>query len=264
MWINIDLANYLTTTSNGAGIQVLVHPAESYPRINERALSISPGTEAYLAINEHRITNLPKPYSDVDCIDDSGVYRPKYGQLDIYAKSYNREACQLDCMLEMSSLDCNCSFSREPYCHLSDFYSCFQDGVKSYFSKCNCPYPCKYTEYEATLSTLALPTPTYINRVTEWNLTHTTSDAIKENAILLKVYFPDLQITKITQYQAYTSFELISNLGGQLGLFLGASLITMGELIEFLLQMCYYRCKHFMKRQKSVVQPSEKNKQDFE
>ena len=61
--------------------------------------------------------------------------------------------------------------------------------------------------------------------------------------INLKVYYPSLKITKVEQVPAYTFDELLSNVGGQLGLFLGASLLTMGEFIDYLFRFCYYKCK---------------------
>ena len=248
----------MITSTGGAGVKVLVHPAESHPRIRERALAVAPGTEAYIAILEKRISNMPKPYSEVDCLEDIGRgYQPKFGHVPSTSNRYNREACLLDCMIEMSTRDCGCQLRAEPFCTLIDFFACVVDDRTSDFAQCDCPYPCEYTEYDATLSTLSLPTPTYINEATAWNLTHQTTDAIRENSIQLKVYFSDLQITKISQKQAYTSLELISNLGGQLGLFLGASLISIGELVEFLIQACYYRGKYFVRRYNSSVKPSE-------
>ena len=238
------MTNYFITATHGAGIKVHVHPFESFPRISERAISVAPGNEAFVAIQEHRHSNLPKPYSKVDCVADEGPYQPKYGQMKPQ-QNYNIETCLLDCMLH-ETFSCNCSVVEPPYCTLIHYFTCAKERLFDYVTKCDCQYPCKYTEYETQLSTLSLPTPSYISQATEWNLTHTTIDAIRENAIVLKVYFPNLQITKVKQFKAYSAFELISNLGGQLGLFLGASLISLGELLEFMLQICFFRLKRLL------------------
>ena len=58
---------------------------------------------------------------------------------------------------------------------------------------------------------------------------------IRDNYILLHVFFPSLHYTVTEQVEAFTLDELMSNLGGQLGLFLGVSIITLIELLEAML-----------------------------
>ena len=44
-----------------------------------------------------------------------------------------------------------------------------------------------------------------------------------------------------------TSLELLSEIGGHLGLFVGVSLMTLAEIGEFLFSLCYNACKKIMK-----------------
>ncbi|KAH3711511.1 hypothetical protein DPMN_071180 [Dreissena polymorpha] len=56
---------------------------------------------------------------------------------------------------------------------------------------------------------------------------------------LLKVdvFYTRLMLKKVEQKKAYESENLISDIGGQLGLWLGLSAITFGELIDLCVSM---------------------------
>ena len=65
----------------------------------------------------------------------------------------------------------------------------------------------------------------------------------KDRYVSLQVYFETLQYTVIEQLPAMTLVGLLSNIGGQLGLFLGASLITICEIGDFLASLCLKICR---------------------
>ena len=259
LWINSDVDNYFYSWALGAGIKVDVHHYTTYPRTTEKGIAIHPGVEAYLSIEERHIRNLPMPYSKVDCVSDTDKIDSKLGTFEPNV-GYNYERCILNCMLDVGFKGCGCNFDTEPFCTLLDYYACVRGKINNYFTECDCLRPCKYTEYDTRLSTLAIPTPSYINHATVFNLTHTNAEDIRNNMINLKVFYPDLQTTTIKQNRAYTPYELISNLGGQLGLFLGASLISLSEIIEFILKSLIYRCKRLIKPEKNAISVSDDNK----
>ncbi|XP_070538004.1 acid-sensing ion channel 2-like isoform X2 [Ptychodera flava] len=62
---------------------------------------------------------------------------------------------------------------------------------------------------------------------------------MRENTLELRVYFNEMREEKITQQQYYEPFNLICDIGGTLGLFFGASLLSVIEIIDFLL---FRRC----------------------
>ncbi len=56
----------------------------------------------------------------------------------------------------------------------------------------------------------------------------------------LKVYFPDLSETIIEERPVYSFVVVVSNLGGLLGLYLGFSLLTLLEIVEFWFDFAEY------------------------
>ncbi|XP_070575649.1 acid-sensing ion channel 1A-like isoform X2 [Ptychodera flava] len=56
---------------------------------------------------------------------------------------------------------------------------------------------------------------------------------MQENLSKVTVYFEDLKVNTIVQQPGYHSFNLVCDIGGSLGLFFGASMVTFLEIIDF-------------------------------
>ncbi|XP_077983367.1 uncharacterized protein LOC144438198 [Glandiceps talaboti] len=56
---------------------------------------------------------------------------------------------------------------------------------------------------------------------------------MKKNLAKVTIYFEHLKVENIIQQPAYESFNLICDVGGSLGLFFGASMVTFLEIIDF-------------------------------
>ena len=56
---------------------------------------------------------------------------------------------------------------------------------------------------------------------------------LRENFIRLHVYFETLAIENVQKVPAYTTMNLLGDVGGNLGLFIGANVATLGELIDY-------------------------------
>ena len=240
--ILLDIHNNdsLVDAFTGSGVKVVVHDIQVPPRMNERGISLSPGTEAFISIEKNVIRSLSKPYSDVDCVQDVSDYRYKAGTP---FDTYSYEGCMVDCLLENTVVACNCTltFNDTRSCTLSDFYFCMPDGFQETAQICTyCRDPCEVTRFSTELTSLRLPGPNTHNILPGY-----TQEYTQNNMIYLHVFYPSLHYTVTEQVEAFTFDELISNLGGQLGLFLGASLMTMVELLEglALLTCAWYKRK---------------------
>ena len=51
----------------------------------------------------------------------------------------------------------------------------------------------------------------------------------------MEVFYPELSYTKIEQQKAFSFISLLSEVGGFLGLLLGASVLTVCELVDFVI-----------------------------
>ena len=118
-----------------------------------------------------------------------------------------------------------------------------------------CRPQCFQQTYETMISTAKSPgehgwraTISYFHNVkhknvsflNNWAAVEALSDAeveevktrVSKNNLKLMVYFSEQSVTHITESPAMTFPELLSNIGGALGLYLGASLVVFCEQIE--------------------------------
>ena len=90
------------------------------------------------------------------------------------------------------------------------FYALYSHN-SSFLDECVCPPPCKETFYE---------------------IFHKQVDVIgDENVWSLKIRFKSKMVKVIKEYERYSAEELISNVGGLCGLFLGMSMLSLAEIV---------------------------------
>ena len=63
---------------------------------------------------------------------------------------------------------------------------------------------------------------------------------LKDSLIVLSVYYSSLDYSLLSKSPKTKTFDLISNVGGLLGLFLGLGFIHIGELSEIVWEMFYH------------------------
>ena len=199
----------------------------------EHAVAVPPGTDAYVSIEKEVTRLLRRPYSQSDCVD--AQERQNFRHVSGRMGEYSSEACLLQCMVAEVERQCNCSLLQlTGGCTVADAYFCMDDVIASYQQQCDCLPTCETAQYEASVSTLSLPTPLVVEESMRRKFNYSTSADIAANLIHLKVFFNRLQQRERTQVEAFSHNELVSNFGGQLVLFLGASVLTMIELCEWL------------------------------
>ena len=69
------------------------------------------------------------------------------------------------------------------------------------------------------------------------------------NFVAIFIHYSSLEYTYSNQIAKMNTFDLISNLGGLLGLFIGMSFMTIIELIEILFELInHFLCKKYSKK----------------
>ena len=73
---------------------------------------------------------------------------------------------------------------------------------------------------------------------------------VKENIVAVKIYFSEMKIKYVKQNVAYSLFSLFSDAGGSIGLLLGASVLSLLEIIDYLILYFYSKiCVTYKQRQ---------------
>jgi len=114
---------------------------------------------------------------------------------------------------------------------------------------CTCSTACKETRYEAQISSSSV-SPAFARSIfpfvqpvisepqhgfsnPEFNILYNTTDDILKNVMVLEVLFTSMRTSEIKEIINYDMSNLLGDIGGVLGLFLGASLFTILEFFQF-------------------------------
>jgi len=140
-----------------------------------------------------------------------------------YLNSLDEEALN-ECYYDANAVIKNCT---------SNFWNSFNklDVCSDYcIRKCD-TYTIEIREKEQTIAGYGNLTNIYTDFKTFENLT--------KNFFSIRVYYEDLKYTLITQHPKCELFDLISNIGGTMGLFLGFSFISFLEIFELIAELFF-------------------------
>ncbi|KAL8568700.1 hypothetical protein ACOMHN_058429 [Nucella lapillus] len=239
---NLQQDDYVPALAAEAGVRVVVHPKGSAVFPEDDGVSIQPGHSTSVGIAMDTISRLGSPHGS--CDDFSQEHDEYVQQLNL---TYRKLSCLKSCYQAIVQRHCNCSLpmyfvaDRFTVCNMTigsvDLCaSRLPTSVPREYDTCDklCPQPCSEVHYTMTVSSAAWPSDAYEDymkaNAKQSNYLLMDGEIEDNNFAKLNVYFMDLIYTKIEQQKAYESQNLISDIGGQLGLWLGLSAITLGEL----------------------------------
>jgi hypothetical protein len=205
--------------------------------------------ETFVSIDRESVKNLGSYYSNCRKDLKNWVRNDIYDYFESNKKYYTRKDCVDYAIQKEIKKECGCislnvfEFGIDAkYCNKSQngceikFFSSFDDRDASI-----CPFECDSFKYISKTSLNSFtPTSDIYNNLkriendTYFNDFHLKK--LKKNSSLYYIhfYYDESYVTEIIETAKYTWINLISNLGGTLGLFLGMSLLSFVEIFEFL------------------------------
>ncbi|KXJ28002.1 Acid-sensing ion channel 2 [Exaiptasia diaphana] len=237
--LSVQQDQYYGSLRDSSGFKVMVHDQEEPPLINELGIAIQPGTHTFCGLRKEVMNNLPKPFKTA-CED-------KY--LEGFTK-YTKSACLLKCRADYVIKMCKCrSYDLKgsaPPCSPREVKNCVWPAMEAFHNEshnCECPVPCEITKYQLQLSYAQTPAKHFSEVLARRK--HVRKDImrhyLRDNFLELDVYFEEMQVTLIHQRQAYDQESLFGDIGGQVGLFLGASILTVLEFFDLFLRIMAYK-----------------------
>ncbi|XP_021233438.1 acid-sensing ion channel 2 isoform X2 [Numida meleagris] len=158
-------------------------------------------------------------------------------------KSKGITACRIDCETRYIVENCNCKMVHmpgdAPFCTPEQYKECAEPALGLLAEKdsnyCICRTPCNLTRYNKELSMVKIPSKTsakYLEK--KFNK---SEKYISENILVLDIFFEALNYETIEQKKAYEVAALLGDIGGQMGLFIGASILTILELFDYIYEL---------------------------
>uniref|UniRef100_W5MSJ2 Acid-sensing (proton-gated) ion channel 1c n=1 Tax=Lepisosteus oculatus TaxID=7918 RepID=W5MSJ2_LEPOC len=214
-------------TSYEAGIKVQIHSQDEPPFIDQLGFGVAPGFQTFVSCQQQRLMYLPPPWGDCrSSAMDSEFF-----------SSYSITACRIDCETRYLLENCNCRMVHMPGTahqgkgpHLGSLKN-KPDGF--------CDTWCSCSSYFTQYSEIKLMQSSCFRFI-----------AFLENILVLDIFFEALNYETIEQKKAYEVAGLLGDIGGQMGLFIGASVLTILEIFDYLYEVFKDKVLGYVKRKK--------------
>ncbi|XP_070644519.1 acid-sensing ion channel 3 [Bos indicus] len=232
------------------GVRVQIHTQEEPPLIDQLGFGAAPGYQTFVSCQKQQLSFLPPPWGDCSSVSLDPDFEPEApGPLGTpspgLSPPYSLMGCRLACQSRYVARKCGCRMMHmpgsAPVCSPQQYKDCAHPALDALLRKdaCRCPNPCASTRYAKELSMVRMPSrpaARYLARK------HNRSEAyIAENVLVLDIFFEALNYETVEQKKAYEMSELLGDIGGQMGLFIGASLLTILEILDYLCEVFWDR-----------------------
>ena len=236
-------------SDHGAGILLMVHPQNVYPNPFAKGILLPTGKEAFISTKKLVFKRLKRPYKS-NCTDGKGHFQ-------IYPGSYNVINCQYSC--HVRNMMEKCGYIEQAYkyhkpkefakslklvkqqtSNLSQVTECMNKIISE---NCDCPAPCDEERFVTSISYTQWPNPASMNYykslIANFTKHNVTESEVYQSMVSIKVFFDELSYEVISERPANQWPQLFSSIGGQMGLWIGASIFSLVEVIMFLLKICF-------------------------
>uniref|UniRef100_A0A914W406 Uncharacterized protein n=1 Tax=Plectus sambesii TaxID=2011161 RepID=A0A914W406_9BILA len=247
------------STSEAAGVRLSIHGQLEYPFPDTFGYSAPTGFVSSFGIRRRKVERLPAPYGDCvqDGKDDKYIYRDHV---------YQPEGCHRSCFQHALIKSCSCGDPRLPLppngTHCSAYNSAARQCLETKMAElgdfhhpnrlnCDCKQPCTHDAYGVTYSCAKWPSSAADAGDCDDMHPEECVEHYKQQAAMLEIYYEQLNYESLTETEAYGMVNLIADFGGQLGLWMGISVITCMEfavLIFDLATLCCQRRKERIRR----------------
>ena len=231
-YFDVAQSDYSATANGDAGVRIVVHPQNEPPHPDRFGVAASPGTNIHIGFKKL----IYDDQTQRSCLtEDQHEWRRLSEDV-----SYSYASCLEDGITDIFINDCGCILSNNYYFpHATDQYdvelcnltnlSCY---IANYFAEPPepCQPACKHTAFEIVSATQTMYPADYLKDQ-------------EEGVILVSIFYETLNVQTQTTVYSYGVEEFFAEVGGQLGLFIGVSVITCFEFIIFLIDEVKNRIK---------------------
>ncbi|KAF6036229.1 SCNN1D [Bugula neritina] len=248
----INQPMYVPALSKQSGVRVLLHRQGEVPLVAEEGFNAPPGMESAIAVRYIEISRMPgEKYSN--CTKQSlseGSFH------EFYPGNYTQQACLKTCLQKGIIKECGCANAlyRSPpdveICNV-DKVTCLEEVEENLLESdvClgSCPIQCWESQYQHSISTSQWPSNNYEpyleqtlktrGKALKKMLEASDRDGLREEFVKLEIYFDNLNFYRYKERPSMTFEDLIGNIGGHLGLWIGMSVISFVEVFELIVSL---------------------------
>ena len=253
--------NTLNAYNGGLGLLIRVDNASYLTDHMTYGIRISTGLHTDIIVERSFKFMLPRPYSNCEIDSDSSKTTYVSDIYNMIAQSkyeYTQQLCLSQCYQKLMIDECNCtdtllSLYDVNVCATDEETNCVDETLFDIYLRSEyiervcmplCPLQCNTTEYKTRLASHRLKGDLYAKYIGEnQNLSadfvSETIDArtARESVTSVNIFYDSLSYTASTESPQLDIVGLLASIGGNLGLFLGMSLLSVCELLEIFFEI---------------------------
>lgn len=227
-------------------ITMILHSSNEFPSNFFDSIQIGAGVQTRIELKKKKYSRLPFPYPS-NCTDISQLLDTKEGY------SYTRNSCIETCFVWYILMKCGVVMQPRYRALIPDwmiaqyeqnvtaqnYNNCFRSLKFEFHTNgletCTCPLACNEVIYNRKIQTIPLDVDSLYFHISKRNISLGDLDNFKKSVFSVNIYYPRLEYENAVERAAYEMSDVFNDFGGLLGLAIGASVISVVEILA----ICY-------------------------
>ncbi|CAL1541410.1 unnamed protein product, partial [Lymnaea stagnalis] len=256
MILYLETNEYLEGITSGKGAQVVIHEQGTLPFPDDEGIAVTAGEQTMIGLKQvMQISRLDGVYGPCKSVDDFKLkYKIKYTRnscLKICKQNLIMQTCQcydeiyqdINDVMKISDKNIPCRNASQLTCVTMVKWT-FEDTASS----CACDSPCSEKAYGRNVASRMWPSKSVADVMVNSMCTtkQTLCDELRsrndlqDDFIKLNIYYEELNFEELEEQIDYEFTQLLSDVGGTIGLWIGLSVLSMCELFHVLMQICHH------------------------
>ncbi|CAJ0583902.1 unnamed protein product, partial [Mesorhabditis spiculigera] len=277
MMLYVNVTDYLPTTE-ATGVRIVIHGKKDRPFPDTFGYSAPTGAVSSFGISLRQVNRIHIPE---DPCYDSQFSATKNNIYEGY--DYTPEGCYRTLYQKEIQKKCGCADPRFPRFRLTpdvyeaencdtmdirqrecilmaaDAWQKNNDNVaRKNTKKPQCRHPCQEEVYSTTYSAAKWPSSD-INVDCHDMRSDECIKHYSENAAMLEIYYEQLSYEILSESEVYLLVNMVSDIGGQAGLWLGASVLTLIEIMVLAFNLATACCRRCEPKRKGSTEEDTNN-----
>lgn len=260
LFLDVNNAMPLPFAELGDGVEILLQHHTNFPFPWKGSILVPAGHLSYIEIKKTEILRMKYPYPS-NCTNGENLpllYPGQYTVLNCQESCFGYKVAEncskvdfyLNALLPKHLKKKLAITTSDHECWFKIFHKMDSEG----FQSCKCKLPCSEVHFDKSVTHSKWPStpdiPYYrsvFSKALGINKSTLTEEFIRKNFLKVNVFFGDMSLKRTTEEKKYTYDMIISDIGGQMGIWIGASMFSIMELFYLFAQFVNHIFKPKMK-----------------
>ncbi|RUS78580.1 hypothetical protein EGW08_013648 [Elysia chlorotica] len=256
----INIPGHTNSVNSDSGFKLILHEDPRQMHSSAATVLLAPGFIHHVSLQKHTYSFLPLPFKafgEKHCQDP-----PQFLAL-LSNESYSVDGCVFRRIEQETSRICDCDLAN---CTVDQHLTCYGPTMQRLYSEpglteeaLGCPRPCRMDDFPAQVSLSHFPSESDEVPVRALDPYLGASD-VRKSYVGLRLNFKDMIVRVSEHVPEQDTKTLFGAIGGHMGLFLGSSILTLVEVVDFIFLLFYNFCvrksRHTGKKVAEQIPPS--------